>query len=318
MIALIARSSRTPADFRLLDNPRLPIVAAMDITGRTRVFMILGDPIAQVQAPALFNPIFRAQGVDAVLVPAHVSPADLSGFVQQVLRARNIDGLWLTIPHKAAVLPLLEHCDRLGRIAQAVNAVRRNADGTLEGALFDGEGFVKSLDRFDAPVAGRRVLIVGAGGAGMAIAVSLAERGAAAIALYDPTTSRSRTAADRINAAYPHQPALVATTSDAAGFDLIVQASPLGMDNADALPLDPASVEPGAVVVDILMKNQPTPLLRACAARGVQVHPGFEMLAQQIPDYLHFFGLPVPADLADGRPDGGVGMSMPVPPPIGR
>jgi shikimate dehydrogenase len=276
----------------LLDNPRLPIVAAMDISGRTRVFLILGDPIAQVQAPALFNPIFRSQGVDAVLVPAQVSPADLPGFVQQVLRARNIDGLWLTIPHKAAVLPLLDRCDRRGQIAQAVNAVRRNADGTLEGALFDGEGFVKSLDRFDVPVAGRRVLIVGAGGAGMAIAVSLAERGAAAIALFDPDASRSSAAAERINAAFPGQPAAVAHTADAAGFDLVVQASPLGMEGSDALPLDPASVEAGAVVVDILMKNQPTPLLRACAARGARVYPGFEMLNQQIPDYLRFFGLP--------------------------
>jgi shikimate dehydrogenase len=318
MIALNARSSRKSADFQLLDNPRLPIVPPMDITGRTRVFMILGDPIAQVQAPALFNPIFRAQGIDAVLVPAHVSPADLGGFVQQVLRARNIDGLWLTIPHKAAVLPLLDRCDRLGRIAQAVNAVRRNADGTLEGALFDGEGFAKALDRFEVPVPGRRVLIVGTGGAGMAIAVSLAERGAAAIALFDPDTARSAAAAARINAAFAGQPARVATTADAAGFDLVVQASPLGMERGDALPIDPASVEPGAVVVDILMKNQPTPLLRACAARGLQVHPGFEKLNQQIPDYLRFFGLPVPGAVADRPADAGVGISMPVPPPIGR
>lgn len=298
-------------------NPRLPIVTAMDITGRTRVFMILGDPIAQVQAPALFNPIFRAQGVDAVLVPAQVSPADLTGFVQQVLRARNIDGLWLTIPHKAAVLPLLDHCDRLGRIAQAVNAVRRNADGSLEGALFDGEGFVKALDRFEVPVAGRRVLIVGTGGAGMAIAVSLAERGAAAIALFDPERSRSAAAAARINAAFAGQPARIAKTADAAGFDLVVQASPLGMDNADALPIDPASVDPGTVLVDILMKNQPTPLLRACAERGVRVHPGFEMLTQQIPDYLRFFGLPLP-DRDRAADAEGVGMSMASPPACGR
>jgi shikimate dehydrogenase len=255
-----------------------------------------------VQAPALFNPIFRSQRVDAVLVPAQVSPADLPGFVQQVLRARNIDGLWLTIPHKAAVLPLLDRCDRLGQIAQAVNAVRRNADGSLEGALFDGEGFAKALDRFELPVTGRRVLIVGAGGAGMAIAVSMAERGAATVALFDPNAARSQAAADRLNAAYPHQPAQVARRADARGFDLVVQASPLGMTDADALPLDPASVEPGAVVVDILMKNQPTPLLRACAARGARVYPGFEMLNQQIPDYLRFFGLPVPAELGNSMP----------------
>lgn len=289
----------------------------MDITGRTRVFMILGDPIAQVQAPALFNPIFRAQGVDAVLVPAQVAPDDLPGFVQQVLRARNIDGLWLTIPHKAAVLPLLDRCDRLGRIAQAVNALRRNADGSLEGALFDGKGFVKSLDHFGVAVAGQRVLIVGTGGAGMAIAVSLAERGAAAIALFDLDRSRSAAAAARINAAFAAQPARIAKTADAAGFDLVVQASPLGMEPGDPLPLNPASVDAGAVVVDILMKNQPTPLLRACAERGLQVHPGFEMLTRQIPDYLRFFGLPLP-DRNPAITAAGVGMSMASPPACGR
>jgi shikimate dehydrogenase len=263
----------------------------MDISGTTRVFMILGDPIDQVRAPALFNPLFRRHGVDAVLVPARVAPADVSAFALQVLRAGNIDGLWLTIPHKSAMLPVLDRFDHRARVAQAVNAVRRNADGSLEGALFDGEGFARSLDCFGVLVAGRRVLVVGAGGAGVAIAVSLAERSVAELALFDPDRERSATATGRIRAAWPEVPTRVAESADPAGYDLLINASPLGLRPDDPLPFDARRVRAGAVVVDILMKNQPTPLLQACEARGARVYPGFEMLNQQVPDYLDFFGL---------------------------
>lgn len=263
----------------------------MHITGQTRVFMILGDPIAQVRAPELFNPLFRRHGVDAVLVPAHVSAADTVAFARTVLGARNIDGLWLTIPHKAALLPVLDHCDRLGTVAQAVNAVRRNADGSLEGALFDGIGFLRSLEQAGGQARGQRALVVGAGGAGVAIAVSLAEAGARALALYDPDLARAQAVAARIGAAFPTVDAQALTQADPAGFDLVVNASPLGLKAGDALPVDPARVDPAAMVVDILMKNQPTPLLQACAARGARTLPGFEMLIQQAGDYLDFFGL---------------------------
>jgi shikimate dehydrogenase len=263
----------------------------MHINGSTRVFMILGDPIAQVRAPELFNPLFQRHGVNAVLVPAHVAPVDLAGFVHHTLRARNIDGLWLTIPHKAALFALLDRCDPLGTVAQAVNAARRNEDGSLEGALFDGSGFVKALDRFGVPPRGARALVVGAGGAGVAISVPLAERGVASLALYDLDPARSIGVAARIRAAWPTVPVSVASSPDPAGHDLVVNASPLGLKPDDPVPFDAGRVERGAVVVDILMKNQPTPLLQTCESRGARVFPGYEMMIQQAPDYLAFFGL---------------------------
>eukprot|EP01036_Dinobryon_divergens_P058404 gene58405-77925_t len=157
MIAHNARSSRKSG------SAALPLAGAaevnrMHVSGTTRVFLILGDPVEQVRAPEAFNHLFAKHGVDAVLVPAKVRPAHLEAFVRGSLLAENIEGLWLTIPHKAAVLPLLAACDPLGKAAGAVNAVRRRADGSLEGALFDGTGFVRSLDHFGLPVAGRRVL----------------------------------------------------------------------------------------------------------------------------------------------------------------
>ena len=262
----------------------------MNISGNTRVYLILGDPVAQVRAPEVFNALFCKHGVNAVLVPAHVAPHRLEGFVKEAFGADNVDGLWLTIPHKAAVLPLLGHCDPLGRLAGAVNAVRRHADGSLEGALFDGIGFVKGLDRFGIRTLGRRVLVMGVGGGGVAIAASLAQRGCGELALFDAAPGRALQVAERLGAAFNTLVTAPAST-DPAGFDLVINSTPLGLKAGDPLPFDVARLDRGAAVVDILMKNQPTPLLRACAARGIDAFPGFEMMLQQMPEYLSFFGL---------------------------
>ncbi|NKI95230.1 shikimate dehydrogenase [Rhizobacter sp. SG703] len=259
------------------------------ISGSTRVFLILGDPVAQVRAPELFNHLFARHGADAVLVPAQVAAGDLAGFVRHVLKARNIDGLWLAIPHKTAMVDLLDRCDRLGRSAGAVNAVRRDADGTLEGALFDGVGFTKALAHFGLPAAGRSALVVGVGGGGVAIATSLAAAGASRIALFDTAPGRAAAMAGRLAGEFGVDVVSLARP-DPAGFALVVNATPLGLRPDDPLPFDTARTDAGAVVVDILMKNQPTPLLRACRARGIVAHPGFEMLVQQVPEYLSFFG----------------------------
>ena len=279
-------------------HPRPPATRPLDITGHTRVFLILGDPVVQVRAPELFNALFRRHGVDAVLVPAQVAAADLQGFVLQVLKAGNIDGLWLTIPHKGQVLPLLDRIDRLGQVAQAVNAVRCNADGTLEGALFDGIGFVKALAAWGVPVAGQRALVVGVGGAGLAIATSLAEQGVAELALFDRVPTRAEPVAQRLRAAWPVA-VRQATSADPAGFDLVVNATPLGLRADDPLPFDVSRIDGDAAVVDILMKRQPTPLLLACRARGLRAWPGLQMMLRQAPDYLSFFGLPALAQAYD-------------------
>jgi shikimate dehydrogenase len=242
-----------------------------------------------VRAPEVFNHLFRAHGIDAVLVPAHVAPADFDDFVRYAMAARNIDGLWLAIPHKTAMVALLDHCDRLGRTAGAVNAARRNADGLLEGALFDGVGFVKALDHFGIPMAGRSALVVGVGGGGVAIATSLAAAGVARLALFDNMPGRTAAIAQRLAGEFGVE-VVAATEPDPAGFDIVVNATPLGLKPGDPLPFDVARIDAGASVIDILMKNQPTPLLRACHARGLTAHPGYEMLVQQIPEYLRFFG----------------------------
>jgi shikimate dehydrogenase len=176
-------------------------------------------------------------------------------------------------------------------MAGAVNAVRRNGDGTIEGALFDGVGFVRGLDHFGLPVAGRQVLVVGTGGGGQAVASALAQRGPARLALYNRTAARTIDLAQRVRLS-TGAPVEAVASADPAGFDLIVNCTSQGLKPGDALPVDVARIDAGAAVVDIIMTRQPTPLLQACAARGITAHPGFEMLVRQVPEYLRFFGLP--------------------------
>lgn len=266
-----------------------PSHLAQPISGSTRVFMVLGDPVSQVKAPAIFNAIFQRHGVDAVLVPAKVPPTQLAGFVRHVMAAANIDGLWVTIPHKPALAALVDTCDAAVAVSGSVNAVRRNADGSLHGGLFDGAGFVQALGHFGFAPHGRSVLLLGAGGAGAAIAVALAAAGVNRIALHD-LGDRAATLADKLAGRFGAT-RVTAASADPAGFDLVVNATPLGLKPGDPLPVDVSRLDVNCTVVDILMTDRPTPLLNACRARGIVAHPGLEMLVQQVPDYLDFFGL---------------------------
>lgn len=261
------------------------------IRGTTDVYLIVGDPVEQVKAPEIFNRVFAQTGVDAVLVPAQVAPAQLENFVRTVLGAGNIKGLWVAIPHKAPITQWLDRCTDLGRLAGAVNGVRREADGSLTGGLFDGEGLKGALRFHGTSATGRRVLVLGAGGGAAAIAASLAlgDDAAAEIALFDPVPGKAEAVAACIRAGSA-TPVRAVASSDPAGFSLVVHASPLGMKAGDPLPLDVSRLDADAELIDILMKNQPTPLVRAVRARGLNAWAGFEMLIQQAPLYLEFFG----------------------------
>lgn len=265
------------------------------IRGNTDVFLIPGDPVEQVRAPEVFNLIFRTLGINAVLVPVHVQARDIGPFVRAAFLAKNIKGLFLAIPHKSRVMDLLAHCNEEGRVAGAVNGIRRNPDGALEGGLFDGMGCRSALDYFGMAYTGRRVLILGAGGGASAIAASLAvagPRAPALIALYDPVPGKAQAVALHIAAAAQAAGTQVvaAASNDPAAYDLVINASPLGLQAGDPLPCEVSRLAPHAAVLDILMKNQPTPWVRAARARGLVAQPGFEMLIQQAPDYLDFFG----------------------------
>lgn len=263
----------------------------MAISGKTRVFMIIGDPVAQVRAPEVYNHLFATHGIDAVLVPVKVPAAQLAGFVRNAFAAENFGGFWVTIPHKAAMQALMQECDQVADIAGAVNAVRRLESGALEGALFDGMGFIKGLDHFGIAVQGRKVLVLGAGGGGQAVAAALAQRSPASLVIANRSIDKAQAIVDRLQPRFAI-PLACTTSTDPVGFDVIVNCTSQGLKAGDALPTDPARMDAGASVVDIIMTREPTPLLAACRARGLNAHAGFEMLVQQVPEYMRFFGMP--------------------------
>ncbi|MET9402679.1 shikimate dehydrogenase [Kitasatospora sp. NPDC002965] len=262
----------------------------MSISGRTRLFAVLGDPIAQAKAPALLNPLFAESGVDAVLVPVH-APADrLDDVVRGLKATANLDGLLVTVPHKLAMCAHADELSDTATLLGSTNALRREPDGRWYGDNFDGAGFVRGLAARGHDPAGLRVALAGAGGAGLAIAAALLAGGAASLTVTDPDRGRLDALLERLGARWPDRVAAAAAVG--ASTDLAVNATPLGLDPADPLPFDPALLPPTALVADIIMTPAETPLLRAAAALGRPTHPGIHMLDQQLPLYRTFFRLP--------------------------
>jgi shikimate dehydrogenase len=195
------------------------------------------------------------------------------------------------MPHKVTAVSLLDEVSPAVRISGSCNAVRRDETGRLIGDMFDGEGFVRGLRRKGCALNGARALVVGCGGVGSAIAASLAGAGLAAIALFDARAEGAVSLADRLLANYPAL-AVLTGSKDPAGFDIVVNATPLGMNDGDELPLDVSRIAPQTFVGEVVMKREMTAFLQAARARGCRFQVGSDMLFEQIPAYLEFFGFP--------------------------
>src|SRR6266850_4177426 len=261
------------------------------IRGSTALIAHIGYPTHTFKAPMIYNPYFEHAGIDAVVVPMGCEPGPYPAFLRAVFSLTNIGGALITMPHKVSTVQLLDDATPTVRIAGACNAVRRTPEGRLQGDLFDGEGFVRGVRRKGLKVDGARALVVGAGGVGSAIAASLAAAGAAKLTLFDSRAESATGLAQRLVAHYPKLE--VSTGSnDPAGHDLVVNATPLGMNDGDRLPVDVARIAPGAFVGEVVMKQEMTAFLRAAQARGCRFQVGTDMLFEQIPAYLEFFGLP--------------------------
>lgn len=261
------------------------------ITGHTSFIAHIGYPTESFKAPMIYNPYFAARGIDAIVVPMGCKAEDYAAFLPAVFSLTNIRGALITMPHKVTTLGLLDEVSTAGKIAGACNAVRRREDGKLVGDMFDGEGFVRGLARKGCTLKGARALVVGSGGVGSAIAASLAGAGLAGIALFDVNTASSVALGARLKT---HYPALeVATGSnDPAGFDIVVNATPLGMKPGDPMPMDVSRIAASAFVGEVVMKQETTAFLGAAMDRGCRVQVGVDMLFEQIPAYLEFFGYP--------------------------
>lgn len=263
------------------------------ISGSTSVYLIPGDPVGNVRLPKMFNAAFERFGIDAVLVPVQVPVRDFAAWLKSAFLARNVKGMLIAPPHKPRVVDLLDGCGLFGRVAGSVNIVRRAPNDQLEGDLFDGEGLLGALDRCNIPFRGKRVLVIGAGVSASAIGVALAEggtvNGAEHIAFFDTSAGKAASVAARLDT-YFDATVTAADSSDPAGYDLVINATSIGLDESQPLPFDVARMDGHAALFDILLRNQPTPLVRAVRARGLNAQAGFEMLVQQMPYYFDYFG----------------------------
>lgn len=256
------------------------------LTEPTRIFGIIGTPVAQVRSPEVFNDRFQRAGLDAVMVPLWVE-RDLVDLLRALRAVRNLVGLVITVPHKPTAAAAAVGVSRRAKLARAANALRP-VEGGWEADLFDGEGFVAGLRAHDAPLKGARCAIIGAGGAGSAIAVALLEHGAAALKLHDIDIARAKNLRDRLLAAFS-VPVSVGTPDGSC--ELVVNATPVGMEADDPLPLDLAVLAREAWIADVIMKPETTRLLVMARALGHPVVAGRHMLDGQVSLLWDFFHL---------------------------
>lgn len=263
----------------------------MIINGNTEIIAHIGFPTFAFKAPLIYNPWFESSGVNAIVVPMGCQAADYPDFLRSVFKLTNIRGALITMPHKVSTVGLLDEVFPTAAIAGACNAVRRGPDGRLQGDMFDGEGFVRGIKRKGFDPRGRRTLVVGAGGVGCAIAASLAASGVLEMDLFDLHDESARWLAQRLLQHYPHM-TIRTGFKDPADFELLVNATPMGMNDGDPLPVDMSRVDASTFVGEVVMKTDMTAFLKAAQARGCRVQIGSDMLFEQIPAYLEFFGYP--------------------------
>jgi shikimate dehydrogenase len=263
----------------------------MRIDGHTELIAHIGHPTHSFKAPLIYNPYFEHAGINTVVVPMGCRAEGFPELLRAVFALENIRGALITMPHKVSVVDLLDDVAPAVRVAGACNAVRRDAAGRLVGDMFDGEGFVRGVRRKGVQVQGARVLIVGAGGVGSAIAASFAAAGVAALSLYDLRPASADSLAQRLRQHFP-QVDVHTGSNDPVGHDVVVNATPMGMEPGDPLPLDVSRLSSSSFVGEVVMRQTMTAFLQAAQARGCRFQIGTDMLFEQIPAYLEFFGLP--------------------------
>jgi len=268
----------------------------LTVSGATRVGAVIGDPVAHSLSPVIHNAAFAATGFDGAFVALAVGTADL-GAAMAGVRALGLLGVSVTMPHKAAVIGHLDDVRPEALALDAVNCVIREGD-RLVGANTDGPGFVDALTAASVDPAGAKVLVLGAGGAARAVIRALADAGVAEIGVANRTSDRAA-AAVRLGG----QVARTAAVEDALDYDVVVNATSVGMGMAAAdtvLPLPADRLRADQVVVDLVYEPVETALLVAARAVGARTVDGVGMLVHQAAAAFGLWtGLEAPVEVMD-------------------
>jgi shikimate dehydrogenase len=253
------------------------------ISGSTELLAIVGSPIAQVKSPHNFNAWFERHGKDASMIPVDLDARSVGPFIEAMRAWRNLRGCVVTVPYKQDMAARVDVLSDRARALGCVNVIRREVDGTLIGDMVDGDGFINAARAHGFDPAGARALVIGAGGVGSAIAWSLCEHGAKSITLTDLDTSRTRRLRTLLAAHFP----AVDTGTDfesLASFDLVVNASPVGMAGNETLPLPRdlmATLRADILVADVVTSPDVTRFLDVARDAGCRIQTGAEMALAQ-------------------------------------
>ena len=248
-------------------------------------FAVIGHPVAHSLSPVMHTANFRALGLDATYEKFDVAPDDVAAFVR-ARRDEGYRGLNVTVPHKVAVLPLLDHVDESVAAYGACNTLRFEDDGTISGFNTDVTGFLDSLAAHDFNLAGKSVIILGCGGAGGPLALACVRHGARRVLVAARhVASAARLVASLENARSSHQTEIgifdMADMATAREADLIVNATPIGLKETDSSVLDPAAFRPGQFVLDIIPTKHTPPTAAAAQRAGATAVAGLEFLVGQ-------------------------------------
>ncbi|SDA61673.1 shikimate dehydrogenase [Sinorhizobium sp. NFACC03] len=216
-----------------------------------------------------------------VMVPLDVRPDMLEQTVASLQAVENVAGMVITIPHKGSMAALCDRKVGAAELVGACNVVRKEADGRLTGGMLDGEGFVAGLRHEGRDPAGRRTLLVGAGGAASGVAHALLQAGVADLTIANRSSEKAEYLARQLAGFFPHA-RVVAGSAHPGGYDLVVNGTALGMHDGDPLPVNPLELDEGSVVAEVVMQPDMTPLLIAAEARGCHIHKGIHMIEQQV------------------------------------
>jgi shikimate dehydrogenase len=266
-----------------------PMQVDRHVTGTTRLYGLVGAPLNAARSPQLFNRLFAEQSVEAICVPFTVEANDLAAFVAGARTIANLDGLLITMPHKQRMLSFVDELHPTARQVGALNIVRCHPDGRWVGATFDGLGCVLGMQWEGNDPAGHAVLLVGAGGAGRAIAFAIASAGARSLTIFDVDESRAIDLAAAVAAEAPSCRTRFGPP-DPNGCDIVINATPLGMKAGDSMPVDPDRLNAGTIVIDTINDPDPTPLCQAARLRGCRTQGGRPMHEGQAVHALRFLG----------------------------
>jgi len=248
----------------------------INLNGRTRLYPLLGDPIIYARSPDWLSQRMDERGMNMISLPLEVPEGKLGQVIKGLTAINNVDGFSLTMPHKQTGFSYCATHSETSELLGVVSAARRNADGSWHGHTTDGDAFVKAQIDHGAVIQGARVLILGVGGAGSAIAISMLDQGAKEVVIYDQDTTRMNALATLLEP--KAQGRLQTGASDPTGFDLVCNATSMGMNETDPLPLDPRLLSDTMFVGDVVAGHGETAFIRAARMAGCKTADGDAMV----------------------------------------